>query len=193
MSLEAVAGAQDMTDKLKMVFVHLFSAFKAFGEWYIGFWVMAGESIWEYLDGPAHALGMFFNNLFKMFSYYKDELSGFVKNAKSLLGLAEGGSVYAMGRASGGTIGRGGPYMVGEKGPELFVPNQSGKIVPNKALNTSATQRLMDRALGGAQTGHLGKPVPVIITGGQIGSINVGKLAARATGLDKVKMAMNRL
>jgi hypothetical protein len=141
----------EVTDKLKMVFVHLFSAFKAFGEWYIGFWVMAGESIWEYLDGPAHALGMFFNHLFKMFS------------------------------------------MVGEKGPELFVPNQSGKIVPNKALNTSATQRLMDRALGGAQTGHLGKPVPVIITGGQIGSINVGKLAARATGLDKVKMAMNRL
>ena len=26
------------------------------------------------------------------------------------------------------------PYIVGEKGPELFVPNQSGNIIPNHDL-----------------------------------------------------------
>ena len=26
------------------------------------------------------------------------------------------------------------PYIVGERGPELFVPGQSGGIVPNEAL-----------------------------------------------------------
>jgi hypothetical protein len=28
------------------------------------------------------------------------------------------------------------PYLVGEKGPELFVPNSSGGIVPNGALSS---------------------------------------------------------
>ena len=37
-------------------------------------------------------------------------------------------------RASGGTVQRGRPYMVGERGPEMFVPNTGGRIVPNGAL-----------------------------------------------------------
>ena len=32
------------------------------------------------------------------------------------------------GRASGGSVQKGQPYMVGERGAELFVPNQSGQI-----------------------------------------------------------------
>jgi hypothetical protein len=35
-----------------------------------------------------------------------------------------------LGRAGGGPVSAGTPYMVGEKGPELFVPKQSGSIVP---------------------------------------------------------------
>lgn len=34
-------------------------------------------------------------------------------------------------RASGGTVASGGAYMVGERGPELFVPNSNGTIIPN--------------------------------------------------------------
>ena len=37
-------------------------------------------------------------------------------------------------RAAGGPVSGGTPYMVGEKGPELFVPNTSGNIVPNNKL-----------------------------------------------------------
>ncbi|TPJ56878.1 hypothetical protein [Mesorhizobium sp. B2-6-7] len=33
-------------------------------------------------------------------------------------------------RANGGPVTAGKPYIVGEKRPELFVPNQSGTIVP---------------------------------------------------------------
>jgi len=33
--------------------------------------------------------------------------------------------------ASGGSVSAGSPYMVGERGPELFVPERSGTIVPN--------------------------------------------------------------
>lgn len=34
-------------------------------------------------------------------------------------------------RAMGGPVSSGSPYVVGEKGPELFVPHASGTIVPN--------------------------------------------------------------
>jgi len=40
-------------------------------------------------------------------------------------------------RAEGGPVGAGGAYMVGEKGPELFVPHSSGSIVPNGAMGSS--------------------------------------------------------
>jgi len=40
-------------------------------------------------------------------------------------------------RAEGGPVGAGGAYMVGEKGPELFVPSSSGSIVPNGAMGSS--------------------------------------------------------
>jgi len=35
------------------------------------------------------------------------------------------------GKAGGGSVYRGHPYIVGERGPELFVPSSSGSIVPN--------------------------------------------------------------
>lgn len=48
----------------------------------------------------------------------------------SLLGNAFGGF-----RAEGGPVGSGSPYIVGEKGPELFVPRSAGTIVPNNAMS----------------------------------------------------------
>lgn len=41
------------------------------------------------------------------------------------------------GRASGGSVVAGQPYIVGERGPELFMPGQSGTIIPNNNLGTS--------------------------------------------------------
>lgn len=39
-----------------------------------------------------------------------------------------------MGRATGGPVANRTPYIVGERGPELFVPNSSGTIIPNNQL-----------------------------------------------------------
>ena len=36
--------------------------------------------------------------------------------------------------ANGGPVSAGSPYMVGERGPELMIPNQSGSIIPNDKL-----------------------------------------------------------
>jgi hypothetical protein len=41
-------------------------------------------------------------------------------------------------RAMGGPVNSGSPYVVGEKGPELFVPHSSGSIVPNGAMGGGA-------------------------------------------------------
>lgn len=41
-------------------------------------------------------------------------------------------------RAAGGPVSAGQPYIVGEVGPELFVPPASGSIVPNHALGAGA-------------------------------------------------------
>ena len=41
------------------------------------------------------------------------------------------------GKAKGGPVKGGQPYIVGEKGPELFTPGSSGNITPNHALGGS--------------------------------------------------------
>lgn len=47
-------------------------------------------------------------------------------------GLAQGllGALGLPGRATGGPVSPGRAYMVGERGPELFVPTSSGQVAP---------------------------------------------------------------
>ena len=50
-------------------------------------------------------------------------------------GKANGGAIgYRGARAMGGNVGTGGAYLVGERGPELFVPNTAGNIVSNESM-----------------------------------------------------------
>lgn len=69
-------------------------------------------------------------------------------------GKLSGGSFFTtsklQGRAKGGPVSGNTPYIVGEVGPELFVPNTSGSIIPNGALQPAMA--------GGA-------PIYVTITG----------------------------
>lgn len=52
-------------------------------------------------------------------------------------GFAEGGRVQA--RANGGVVNNGQPYLVGERGRELFVPQQDGEIVSNENMQKLGT------------------------------------------------------
>jgi TP901 family phage tail tape measure protein len=45
-------------------------------------------------------------------------------------------------RAEGGPVSGGSPYIVGEQGPELFVPRYSGAIVPNHAMGGGSGQTI---------------------------------------------------
>lgn len=58
-----------------------------------------------------------------------------IQNIAAQLGLANPiRSEGLEGRASGGSVMSGQPYLVGEAGPELFVPGASGTIIPHHAL-----------------------------------------------------------
>jgi TP901 family phage tail tape measure protein len=46
----------------------------------------------------------------------------------------DGKKLIVEGRAIGGAVSGATPYMVGEQGPELFVPESSGKIIPNRYM-----------------------------------------------------------
>jgi phage-related minor tail protein len=76
-------------------------------------------------------------------------------------------NVYmAQPRATGGPVNAGSPYMVGERGPELFVPSGSGTIIPNNQVNNMGsttnvtnnyinaidTKSFEDRLLGSSNT-----------------------------------------
>jgi TP901 family phage tail tape measure protein len=66
---------------------------------------------------------------------------------RAILGLANAGGAtgsifgavagaFGLGaRAEGGSVGSGGAFMVGEMGPEVFVPKRNGTIVPNDYLS----------------------------------------------------------
>ena len=54
--------------------------------------------------------------------------------------LTGGGDAFR-GRASGGPVARGSPYIVGERGPEFFVPNSSGMILSNRDSRAAMSGR----------------------------------------------------
>jgi phage-related protein len=61
----------------------------------------------------------------------------FIKNnpvTQALGGVID--NVFGGGRALGGPVNRGTSYVVGERGPELFVPTTNGKIIPNGGMGS---------------------------------------------------------
>lgn len=65
---------------------------------------------------------------------------GYVTALQEHLSLirSQGANISVSRRASGGPVGAGRSYLVGERGPELFVPRMSGTIVPHVATAGAA-------------------------------------------------------
>ena len=53
------------------------------------------------------------------------------------------GNIFGGKKASGGPVSSGKSFLVGEKGPELFVPRSSGTIVPNNKLGGGGTNNVV--------------------------------------------------
>lgn len=79
------------------------------------------------------------------------------------LGLLGGFAFGGSKKAGGGPVSSGHPYVVGERGPELFVPNRGGQIVSN-----AQAARFSGGSMGGMQTVH----VVGVIRGNDIQLVN---------------------
>ncbi len=78
------------------------------------------------------------------------KISGFMSNMFSSFG---GGGAAPQARAIGGSVRANTPYMVGERGAEMFVPNGSGTIIPNNKMGGGVTvNQTINLSAGVSQT-----------------------------------------
>lgn len=70
------------------------------------------------------------------------------------LGIVAGQAIGTLaGRAQGGDVSAGTPYMVGERGREVFVPSTSGSIVPSSGIGGGGiTVNVIDRSTNGGNS-----------------------------------------
>ena len=64
-------------------------------------------------------------------------LFGLLRNLFNPYSAGSGGGIdfsFLSGKASGGPVAANSPYIIGEKGPELFMPSGSGTIIPNDKI-----------------------------------------------------------
>ena len=108
--------------------------------------------LWGDGNGPlaiaVNAIGKVFDAVTAPIRFFIGLVESAISVVRTLINLANslpfvggflprggaGGPARERGRALGGPVTGGQQYMVGERGPELFVPNQSGSIVPNNSL-----------------------------------------------------------
>tara|TARA_Y100000592_G_scaffold49401_1_gene78232 strand:+ start:2537 stop:4636 length:2100 start_codon:yes stop_codon:yes gene_type:complete len=79
-----------------------------------------------------------------------------------------GGLLGGLFRADGGPVKGNSPYIVGERGPELFVPRSSGTVVPNHAMGGATVNVAVDASGSSVegdadQAGQLGKAIGVAV------------------------------
>lgn len=99
-----------------------------------------GEFISKYLTWYINSLADAINDVIGFVETLIDRFRDAIELAKELGGGAVGkvkgfvGSIadkILPGRAGGGSVMAGSPYVVGEQGPEMFIPRSAGTIVPN--------------------------------------------------------------
>lgn len=107
-----------------------------------------GDEVWEGLkvifnDAIQWIIDHTLKPLMEWIDKVKDALSA-VASAVSKVVSGAGGVIKSAvskitGKADGGPVTGGTPYIVGERGPELFVPGANGSIVPNHGLGGGVT------------------------------------------------------
>lgn len=137
-------------DNNKEKFQELYEALKPIIEWMAKTVVpilktgvsVAIQAIGSGLSVAINAFGALASAITKVL----DGIKGIINLVKSnpivsgISGLID--KVFGGGKAMGGAVNSSSAYLVGERGPELFVPNNSGTIIPNNRLNAGTTINL---------------------------------------------------
>jgi hypothetical protein len=128
---------QEIVDSFKSIGMSVSDAFKG---------MITGATSWK--DAMKGIIASVIDELWKLFVV--QQIVGFVSktiggifNPAGAAGGAATGTDWTAGmrslnlptpKAIGGSVGKNQPYMVGERGPELFIPGGSGTIIPNRNL-----------------------------------------------------------
>ena len=78
--------------------------------------------------------------------------------------------------AKGGPVSSGQTYMVGERGPELFVPGRSGTIVPNDKMGGGSTNVVVNVDAKGSS-----------VAGDEQGANQLGRVISTAVQSELIK------
>lgn len=146
-------------------------------------WRDLGKSIGQFLGGAITSVIDKIKSLFKWLTDIPSKIKGMISAAAgaspSSFGVtmpadAMSGKGLAGARAAGGPVRAGASYLVGERGPELFMPAVSGAI-----QSASATARML-RAAALASTIAAAPAVAHGATGGTTMHVNVGGITVNA-------------
>lgn len=128
---------------------------------------LAGVII-NYFKGIPGFIAAVFNGLVDIITWpfreaFRIILEG-VKTVKDAIGSIKSGASNAaqnifdpaklFHKAGGGSVTANTPYMVGEQGQEMFVPNQAGTIIPNDKLGSGGSGVAVNVTFNGIFTGN---------------------------------------
>lgn len=145
--LPAILGVViGVLDKTSFAVEKIITAFKWIGEKTAGLWKAASKGI----AGPAGAIAASLQPVFAVLNSIRSAMDYIIGHIGGLLDAIGKIPTHIPDlnpfRAAGGPVTAGGSYIVGEEGPEWFVPKQSGTIIPNGAGGSGG------RALSGGST-----------------------------------------
>lgn len=125
-------------------------------------------------------------------SIKKGDIIGIIGGIADIIGSVVGtirgfrtgfGTQPTPGKASGGPITAGRPYLVGERGPELIVPNTSGSVIPNGRLR--GPDRVSVEVIKGEMFDVVVRRMSTQVANEQIGRAAPGIAAQGAAGAVK--------
>lgn len=147
------------------------------------------QNIW---DDVTKDVSKFVDGIVKFFEGLPDRILKALGNIGGKIGGAiQSGlhSIPVIGSflAEGGQANIGQPYIVGEKGPELFVPGISGTVIPNSQLTSAMQQsgsmadlQKAGGATGSAATGVATQPMTSPLGGSTFGDVNFNMMGGSA-------------
>ncbi len=95
--------------------------------------------------GIANAIINTYQGATKALATYPPPFSYAMAAGQIAMGMAQVAQIKSAsfsGRAVGGSVTAGVPYMVGEQGQEMFIPSTNGQIVPNSQLGNSEANQV---------------------------------------------------
>ena len=153
----------EIFEKIKNVLIKVF-------EWFKTTFVESTKPLVEAWKSIWNALIEAFNKIVEkvkepktnLVNWLGDKFKAVAKWVRKIWDKAKevGGNIVGAGsditgyEANGGPVRSGGTYVVGEKGPEIFTPSTSGKIIPNNKLKGASGGQAINITVNGDISGE---------------------------------------